>query len=337
MKSKNIEVSMGQPVPNVSSDAEDGVLNAWAQAQEWLKSVTFKVEDPFGDKLDIYHLSMDLSQVQAVLAEAKQTGFSAYRQRMLKESSPFSRAVINVSLEVEHAPEQQLTFYHAAGVAIQQLFLALNIAVPGSCQILNARYLGDECNQFDPPLLDATPFVNAYLSSVDTQWPAINVLEFKKVWQWLEQLEVSESEIALRPMAKVLFGLLELSQTPSELNSRDALLVSHLLELLTDMEEMEHLGLLKSRVKLILGEGVDEGDSLAELYRMKHDYVLGERPIRRPALKLHDPEEELVQQLRVHNSPVEEGIAIVLAILQASCLENGRGYRFEETYTIERQ
>lgn len=335
MKNKSIEVSIAHPVPNVSSDMEDSVIQVWAQAQEALQRATFKVEDPFGDKLDVYQLTMDFSQVQAILAEAKQVGFSEYRQRVLRSGEPVNRAVIAIQLEVEQAPEQLLTFYHAAGVALQQLFLALNIAVPGSCQILQAQYMGSECSSFDPPALEASPFVNAYLSSVDTQWPTIKALGFQEVWQWFEKLEVSETEIALQPVTKVLFGLLELSQAQSELNSRDALLVSHLLELLTDMEEMEHMGLLKSRVKLILGEGVEEGDSLAELYRMKHDYVLGERPIRRPTLKLHDPEEELVQQLRVHNSPVEEGIAIVLSILQVLCATKGCRYRFDESVTVE--
>lgn len=336
MSSKTIEVSIAQPIPNAPAGIQNKIIAAWIQAGDLLNGIRFKVEDPL-DEFDVFHLSMDLSQVVAVLERAAEHegGFTKYRQEMRQGSASINSATIRIELTAEAENENTVAYYHAAAVALQQLYLALNIAVPGSCQIVDAKYLGGECASFDPPVLEATPFINAYLHSVESQWLAIEKLNVDEVWNWLKMLKTSETETAIRPVNKALFGLLELGRSQSGLSNKDVLLICKLLELLTSATDVIDPLHIRSRIALILGHASREGDSIAEIYRLKQAYTLGARPFRRQAVRVHDFEEEFLRNLRDHNSPVEEGVTIVLAILQKLCKNSAAGFQFEETVSIK--
>ena len=335
MSTKTIEVSIAQPIPNVPASLHSNIIAAWEQADAMLNGVVFKAENPFDDKLEVYRLSMDLSPVVEVLRRAAEHegGYTKYRQLMREGTASINNTMITIELVPEAASKRTVAYYHAAAVALQQLYLALNISVPGSCQIVDAKYFGSECSSFDPPSLEATPFIDAYLYSVDAQWPVVGHLDVPEVWGWLNVLETSETEFAIRNINKILFGLLELGFSHGGL-ANNALLVYLLLELLTDTTDIHNPLQVRSRIALILGNVSKEGDSVLELYRTKNAYIAGERPFRRHALRIHDFEEELMSHLCIHHSPVEEGVAIILALLQKLCANNGAGFSYEETVSV---
>ncbi len=336
MSSKIIEVLIAQPIPNAPAGLQSDIITAWVQADAMLDDVTFKVEDPFDDKLDVYRLSMDLGQVIEVLEHATEHegGFTKYRQLMRQGSASINSVTIKIELTVQAAPENTIAYYHAAAVALQQLYLSLNLAVPGSCQMVDAKYPGDESVSFDPPVLEASPFIDAYLNNIDSQWPSLNRLNVADVWNWLKALKTSETETAILPVNKVLFGLLELGQSQAGLTNKDALLVCRLLELLTNTTEVINQSQISARILLILGHVSKDGDAIPELYRLKQAHAAGTRPFHRQVFKIHDFEEELLRHLCVHNSPVEEGLVIILAIVQKLCSSNGVGFDFDETVSM---
>lgn len=336
MSKNQITVTIADPVPSVPSAIEQGVVEVWQQAAKVLQDVLFVVEDPFGDQMDSYSLTMDLSQIIQLLQEAQQHegGFVKFREA-LRESKDARAATLTIELTPESAPDSAMTFYHAAAVALQQLYLTLNIAQPGSCQILGSQYEGEQAVNIDPPVLHAMPFIDAYLNSVDTEWPTLKRGKVQQIWSWLEKLETSQTETAILPINKVLFGLLELGQSSHGLTNADSPAVYRLLELLTQCGHGENHQIMRSRVGLILGEPTDEGNFAQELYVLKDNHESGARPYRRQPLSVHDYNEEILSQLRVHNSPVEEGLAVVLAIVQKLSVELGSGYTFVETASVK--
>lgn len=334
MNSKTIEVAIGQAVPNLPQSLQAAALDAWRQASNALQNKPFSVEDPFGERLDVYTLSMDLSSIIAVLekAESNAGGFIKFRQDMRENKAGNAVAVVKIELTAKQAPKTEIAYYHAAAVALQQLYLCLNIAVPGSCQFVELTFPDDATASFDPLNLESAPFIDGYLNSVDAQWPLIKPMDVASVWAWLDGLQTSETDTAILATNKVLFGLLELGHSQSGLKSKNIVLICHLLELLTDSSAADSL---RRRLQLMIGSRPGEGDSLHELYRLKQSYITGARPYRRQALKVHDLEEESIAQLATHNSPAEEGLAIIIAVLQKLVEAKASGFGFEEQITLE--
>ncbi len=52
--------------------------------------------------------------------------------------------------------------------------------------------------------------------------------------------------------------------------------------------------------------------------------------MRRPALIVHEADDPVLQQLEMHNSPVEQGAAIVLALIQDLIHHDAAEYRFTQ-------
>jgi hypothetical protein len=337
MSSKIIEVALSKPLQNTPAKLEQAIITAWEQADSLLSQTPFKVESLSNKKLDTYSLSMDLQEVRGFLATAHayDGGFTRYQQTLRQSATNIKQPVIKIELTAEAAPENTIAYYHAAAVALQQLYLVMNIAVPGSCQFIDAKCLGDEALCFDPPSLDATPFMDAYLYSSNTQWPNLSHMEVAQVWHWLDQLKTSQTETAILAINRVMFGLLELGYSQFGLSDRDANLIYGLLELLTSTEPGKNYTLLRKRTALILGDINDDGQFAHALYQLKKQHNKGERPFRRQALKVHDYSEERLRHLRIHNSPVEEGLAVIVATLQQLCTHLGSGYRFNENVSTE--
>ena len=336
MNSKTIEVSIGQAVPNLTGTAATAAIAAWREAQQLLQQCPFSVEDPFSEQQDGYSLSMDVSSVIAVLDKAAKTdgGFPKFRQQLREKPQADAVATIRITLAAKGTPHGELAYYHASAVALQQLYLCLNIAAPGSCQFVDTRFPDVATASFDPLNLESAPFVDGYLNSVDAEWPVIKPLAVATVWNWLDAMNTSETDTAILSTNKVLFGLLELGYSQSGLKNKNIVLICHLLELLTETTLADSLNQVRSRLKLMLGSRSQEGDSLHELYRLKQNYISGARPYRRQALKIHDTQEESIRQLATHNSPAEEGLAIIIAVLQKLVQANASGFKFEEQLTL---
>jgi len=333
MSVKTIEVLVSQPVPNVPTSMEAAIISVWEQAQSDLADDDFTVEDPVNQKQMTYKLRVDFSEIITLLKMAREYegGFTKYRQYLRLDNAKQKPPIIRIHLEAPENPENILSYYHAAAVFLQQWFLAMNISVPGSCQILEAKYIHDETNSFDPPSLQAAPFIDAYLNSLDQQWPEVKHLNFGVVSRWLSKLQTSRTETALYPINKILFGLLELGQKSLGLTNKHSVLVAKLLDMITE-SGFDNPRLVRSRIGLILGS---ETNSISELYRLRDEHVKGARPFKRHALRVYDYEEEVLRNLRVHKSPVEEGLAILLALVQKLCSEDASSFLFEESFTVK--
>jgi hypothetical protein len=85
-----------------------------------------------------------------------------------------------------------------------ELFLLLNLAVPGSLGVVT-------------PQLDAYAFEVAWVAAMRNGWPAIEPLPLERVLAWYEGLKLGTSQRATAPAPRALFALLHLATLdPSE-------------------------------------------------------------------------------------------------------------------------
>ncbi len=329
--SETIKLIIDDVIPNAGDNETQWIVSAWQGLHKSLQKVPFQVEDPYRAELDEFTISVDASPVVDLLKSAAESsgGFASYLQLAVEKDLPIG-AEITMVFESDIENMEKYTRYHAAAVLVQQIMLAMNICLPGSCQFLEVYFEGDQAELFDLPELDSTVFTNGWLSAFDADWPVLKPLKFSDVWEWLTAQATSETDTAIRPINKVLFGLLELCQPRSMFEARDALLMTHILEILMDTGNMTSPDLIRERVVSILGEPDLKADSFNELYRLKNAMIRGDLPSRRPALVFHDADEEILQQLEVHNSPIEQALAALLGMLQDLVLNNAKGYKFSE-------
>ncbi len=332
--SQTVTLNIGDVIPNAGDNESSWIISAWEGADKYIKDIQFKVEDPYQAKLVEYRVSLDASDLVKTLKNAQEVsgGFANYLQACKNEKNA-ARGKLVVTLETENGGLEAYSLYHSMTVFFQQLVLAMNIALPGSCQILNASYEGKGAASFEPPQIDSNIFTNGWLSAFDAEWPILKPLKFSDVWSWLDGQHTSETDTALSMVNKVMFCLLELAHQSTAYSASNVLLVSHMLELFGKMENDVNHNLLRERISIILGQPSDKADSFNELYRMKQSLIRSEQPVRRPALVYHDADDEILQQLEMHNSPVEQALAIVLALLQDLVVNKCNSYQFSEQVT----
>lgn len=330
-KSQTITLNIGNAIPNAGENESNWIISAWEGADKYLNNVAFNVEDPYEATLVNYTLTLDASQLIEVLKNAQMAsgGFASYLQSCKNEEGA-TRGKIIITLVSDKDDIEPYSQYHSMSVFVQQLVLAMNIALPGSCQILNATYEGEGAGAFEPPQIDSTIFTNGWLSAFDAEWPILKPIKFEQVWHWLDERKTSETDTALSMVNKVMFCLLDLAHQSPAYSAGNVLLVSHMLELFGQMENDVNHNLLRERISIILGHPSDKADSFNELYRMKQSLIRSEQPIKRPAVIYHDSADEIIQQLEMHNSPIEQALAIVLALLQDLVIHNSSSYHFSE-------
>lgn len=326
-----VEFQVAQVIPNAGHQESDWIIATWNDLQKVVTDVAFRVEDPYRAELDDFRVSLDAMPVlqRLITARRERDSFAQYLQAA-HAAHLETDATLTLTLTSQDAALERYTLYHGVGVFIQQVMLALNIALPGSCHLVGTRFVGADAALIEAPEFHSAMFTNGWLSAFDADWPQLKPLPIEQVWRWLDACATSEADTALKPVNKVLFGVLEIAQQQRYFGSRDVLLVSHMLEILMGMDDADNPGRLRERIAAVLGSPSTRAGSFTELYRMKHAMIRGDHPIKRPPIVIHDADEEILQQLEQHNSPLEQAMAIVLALLQDLVSANAAGYRYTE-------
>jgi hypothetical protein len=162
-------------------------------------------------------------------------------------------------------------FFHEA-------FLLLNLAVPGSFGGVIAAS-GGAC-RINVMTLDARIFEYAWVSTVRTGWPRVELLPLAEVIAWYDALELGTQQLATSDLAKVLFHLLHLARgeagTPMSL-----LRLGHALEALFD----ERQAALPSRIESLLGRWPNLYVALLQFFDARQAIADGSAPVVHP---MHD-------------------------------------------------
>jgi hypothetical protein len=331
-------LAFSENVPNLSQEAIIKVLDAWnALQKKLLTGVNLNVENASSGANEAYRISADITPLLNTLQEAAtyQDGFLRFRQLQRSEKE---RAVLSIpfTLLAQHKCNKGYQAHHALTVLIQQIYLAMNLAAPGSAHFPLIRFNGKDSENFAIPALHASPFIHAYWCAHEDRWPPVSTLQLDSVWSWLETLSLSASNTAILSTSKVLFGLLDTAQNGNPFGLKEVQMIWHMLALLTQSHTQADATITRRRIAALFGQTANENDSLAALYRIRNDFVQGNYPTRRPALMCHDADDEIIEQLKAHNTPAEEGLSVVIAMLQKLISNQASAFSFHETVGFER-
>jgi len=329
-----VTLRVGNALPGANQSESASVLALWQSLAELTEAVTFQAQSGVSGEVRTYQVALDASAVMALMQSAisGHGSFSAYHKAHDDDASLALGADLVLTIAGNDHQVTEGESYQVATVFVQQLVLAVHIALPGAIQLLDTRFTGAGAHRYEAQDFDGRIFYGALKSSLYNQWPRLKVHSLETVWRWLEGCEVSQVDTAILGINKVLFTLLKIAQQRHEFSARTVLLVVYQLEVLLDCRESRSLSRLRQRARLVLGDIPEAADSLRELHEVRNSLFVASQPVHRPPLISHGSADALKDQLGQHNTAVELGSALVMALLQDLIYHNARRYEFSESF-----
>jgi hypothetical protein len=169
-----------------------------------------------------YRVTLDAEPLLQALEHAKtESGsFTEHQKAYIDDVGKTIEGELTITIASKKNELTEEESYQVATAFIQQLVMAAHIACPGSLQILNARFIGENAHRYEAQHFDARMFHGALKTSIDNEWPKLQKLTFEKVWSWLETTEVSQTYTAIKSINKVLFTLLKVAEQRHEYSAR---------------------------------------------------------------------------------------------------------------------
>jgi hypothetical protein len=333
--SATIHLHIGNALPHANDIDTGKIIALWQHIGGFFKQRSFTAPGAINSKARPCKISLDASSLLAAMenAKAQSTSFSAHQKAHVEAADRAVDAVLSITVASTDHDLQELETYQIATIFLQQLVLAANLVMPGSMQILNARFTGEGAHRYEAQNFDSRILYGARRTAVYNDWPQLGAPGFDSVWAWLESCETSTVDTALRDINKVLFTMLKVAEQRHEYSARTVLLVMYQLEVLLDSRHASTLETSRSRTRMIFGNIPEAADCFNELYEVRHNLFKANQPVHRPPLICHSTGKALREQIGQHNSAVEAGTALVIALLQDLIANNAQRYEFTESFS----
>jgi hypothetical protein len=215
------------------------------------------------------------------------------------------------------------------GRFLQQVFLAMNLAVPGSANFFSSRYEEVRHADYPPPQLSSDIFEGAYATALDRGWPSLRRLALVDVWTWLHDALSYDLDLAAEPVDKALFALLRVceSHPVDESDASNVLYITQAVEALFAVGR-KHIGAnLRARLEALLGEPPLHRGWFTKFYDLRSRIAHGGIPMLRPGAYFDWDDSAAVRKyITEFWSPVDTAIAVLLATLQDLIARGSRGY-----------
>lgn len=332
--SVTIGLQIGNAVPHGNESDTGTVIALWRTIDRFFEQTAFTAQDRVGGRSGDYRISLDASQLMKTLeAASTQSGsFSAHQKAFAADPGMSIDGGLEITVHEDSDRLDDEEAYHVAAVFLQQLVLAANLCVPGSIQLLGTRFTGEAAHRFEAQQFDSRILYGALKTARYDEWPPISTsLAFSEIWAWLDQCETSHTGTAIKDINKVLFTMLKVAEQRHEYSARTVLLVLYQLEMLLDCRHASSAGPMHRHTRMILGDVPDAADCFNELYEVRHQLFHGTQPVHRPPLISHDTDAAIREMIGQHNTAVESGTAMVLALLQDLASHGAQSYVFTET------
>jgi len=330
-----VRLHIGNAIPPGNENETRDIVALWQEISGFFSAKPFMSRSDFKGEPQTYDITLDAGPLVQALENAK-SGSGSFNEHHLAYIEDAGKAIegelaITIASQKPELAEDES--YQVATAFIQQLIMAAHIACPGSFQILDARFLGENACRYEPQQFDAKLFYGALRTSIENEWPKLQKLAFGKVWNWLETTEVSRTYTAIKSINKALFTLLKVAEQRNEFSARTALLVMYQIEVLLDCRQLNSLDDVRNRARLVLGDIPESADYLQELHDVRNHLFTANQPVHPPTLICHAAERALPEQLGQHSSAVESGTALVLKLLQDLITHDAYRYTFTESFT----
>jgi|DeeseametMP0441B_FD_contig_51_79970_length_1120_multi_2_in_0_out_0_1 hypothetical protein len=333
MTSENsFHIHVDNIIPHADEHASQEILTVWKAANQFFSDTTYECVSYNGDKILDLQIKPDLTGAIEIIESAIQRAKSldGYRQLHAENSDTEIGAVLAISIAPSQSSDKISAedAYYAASTFQQQLFLTLNLAFPGACKLLGARFVGYNAHLYEAQSFDSKLFYNARMTCRQEAWPQAQNLDLPTIWNWLNTQGFSRSDTAISSINKVLVNLLKLGQQRHRFGSRSALIASQQFELLLHtIDETQ----LRNRTRLILGDIPESSDCFVALLNLRNELIAGNHPVRRPALICHSLNEESREQITRHNTTVELAANIMISLIQTLIKSGKSKFKFKES------
>jgi len=335
--SRTIQLHIGNAIPPANARNTGGIIALWQQIGTFFSDRPFHAQSGIKGAARAYSITLDTSPLLQAMEHARDQSQSFSDHRRAHIDSPDNRidGELAISVTGQDQALEELESYHVATVFLQQLVMTANLIHPGAFQVLDARFTGEGAHRFEAQQYDARIFHGALRTATSNEWPALETPELESVWNWLEHTGVAKADTAIRDINRVLFTLLKVAEQRHEYSARTVLMIMYQLEVLLDCRDSRSLELLRNRTQLVLGAIPEAADCFTELHDVRNGLFLANQPVNRPPLICHNTAEALREQIGQHNTAVESGTALVLALLQDLIAHNAQGYNFTESMSRE--
>ena len=219
---------------------------------------------------------------------------------------------------------------------LQQLFLAMNISAPGSCNLWPCELL--DFPNSAPLNLNADTLDDALFDALEEGWPELQWIPFQKTWEWLHRDLAYDKEIAETPSQKAFFSLLRIC-TWRQWEPENALILTQVFESILTPGKDSILKTLKQRLEIVLGSPPTHKKWFDRLYESRSRIIHGVAEVPRPVRldRKHGPANPrwaghpAVRKQEEETAFLEgRAVAALLALLQDMVVHNTRAYGFEE-------
>lgn len=221
--------------------------------------------------------------------------------------------------------------FQLLGRLLQQVFLGMNLALPGSSSFVLTK---DEfpTEEHAPPNLSSNVLEFAYSKARERGWPPLRRLELSRVWDWLHGAMLYELDIAAEPVDKALFALLRVC-VPQTVYTDNILHIAQAYEGLF-AEGRDNIGsILRQRIETVLGQSQTHKRWFSKFYELRSRIAHGSIPVLRPAYCNIDHSQAVEDYIAQFWEPIDQAIAVLLAILQDLIINESRGYHFGQQVT----
>ncbi|TDT41432.1 hypothetical protein DES49_1516 [Halospina denitrificans] len=331
--SRTIQLHIGNAIPPANAKGTERIIALWQQIGTFFGDRPFQAQSGIKGSARAYRISLDSSSLLRAMEGARDgsQSFSDHRSAHIKDPANRVDAELAITVTSEDQALEEVESYQVATVFLQQLVMATNIIHPGAFQVLDARFTGEGAHRFEAQQYDARIFHGALRTATSNQWPELGEPALETVWTWLEKTGVAKADTAIRDINRVLFTLLKVAEQRHEYSARTVLMVMFQLEVLLDCRDSRNLEQLRNRAQLVLGDIPEAADCFTELHDVRNGLFLANQPVNRPPLICHNTAQALREQIGQHNTAVESGTALVLALLQDLIANDAQSYNFIES------
>ena len=331
--SRTIQLHIGNAIPPANTRATERIISLWRQIGSCFSDRPFEAQSGIKGAAGKYRVDLDSSSLLQAMENTRDTSesFSDHRSAHIQDPANRIDAGLTITVTGEAHAVEELEGYQVATVCLQQLVMATNLIHPGAFQVLDARFTGEGAHRFEAQQYDARIFHGALRTASSNQWPKLDEPDLETVWRWLEATGVAKADTAIHDINRVLFTMLKVAEQRHEYSARTVMMIMYQLEVLLDCRESRNLEQLRNRAQLVLGDIPEAADCFTELHDVRNGLFLANQPVNRPPLICHNTAEALREQMGQHNTAVESGTALVLALLQDLVAHGARSYNFTES------
>jgi hypothetical protein len=231
------------------------------------------------------------------------------------------------------SPESLLHFDQFIPRFLENLYVAMNLAVPGSCNLYRTSFKstrdlkgGSWRRRRETVRVDlaAQPFETAAQFALERGWPTHQEIDLRHAWGWLNQTGLLDLDVAENPWQRAVFTLLHIGNLESQYPDVIFYCVQAIEALVS---QGAPASVTKRRVESVLGAPRTHKNWFSDLQRIRSQVAHGTAPLVRPSGFLNNEPGKAFEN-------IELSVAVLLALLQRLVAKNATRFQINEVIDL---